>query len=121
MKKAVVVVLVIGLSIMNLKAQNGIISVPFKPYVPRKTIPPSMVRDLQPTSSAATTNRDSNVTLIGRWAAGPCYAVAAEGNLVCFGNGAYLEIADISDPSNPAILGQVTLPSPIKGIAISGI
>ena len=49
---------------------------------------------------------DSNVTLIGRWANGPCYAVDVVGNYAYFGNGGYLEIADISDPSNPVEIGR---------------
>lgn len=41
-----------------------------------------------------------NVRLVGRWANGPCEAVAVEGNIAYVGNGAYLEIVDFSDPGN---------------------
>ncbi|MFQ6606886.1 MAG: hypothetical protein ACE5DP_04480 [Fidelibacterota bacterium] len=63
---------------------------------------------------------DSNTTLIGRWANGPCRAVDVSGNIAYFGNGGYLEIVDISDPANPNELGKVLIPSVAMGITISG-
>jgi len=64
------------------------------------------------------TKQDSNVTLIGRWANGPCYAIEVKGNLAFFGNGSYLEIVDFSDPSNPIEKGKYLLPSSIRGISV---
>ena len=61
-----------------------------------------------------------NTTLIGRWANGPCYAVDVSGNIAYSGNGAYLEVVDISDPSNPVELGKIVTPSVVGGVAVSG-
>ncbi|MBU4445111.1 hypothetical protein KJ656_08530 [bacterium] len=63
---------------------------------------------------------DSNTTLIGRWANGPCSAVDVSGNIAYFGNGGYLEVVDISDPANPNELGKVLTPSAVSGVAVSG-
>ncbi len=61
-----------------------------------------------------------NTTLIGRWAEGPCFATAAVGNIVYFGNGGYLEIVDFTDPINPVELGKILTPSVVQDIAING-
>jgi len=45
--------------------------------------------------------QSSNVSLIGRWANGPCYAVTTRGDIAYFGNGCNLEIVDFDDPANP--------------------
>ncbi|RMF10975.1 MAG: hypothetical protein D6762_00305 [Candidatus Neomarinimicrobiota bacterium] len=66
------------------------------------------------------TQPDSNTTLIGRWADGPCYAVDVVDSIAYFGNGGYLEIVDISDPANPVELGQLMTPSFVEGVAVSG-
>jgi len=60
-----------------------------------------------------------NCTLIGRWAEGDCYDVLANGNIVYFGNGAYLQIMDFTDPVNPNLLGRIALPSMVRGLALS--
>ena len=61
-----------------------------------------------------------NCTLLGRWAAGRCYTVAAEGNIAYYGNGAYFEIADFADPAGPVLLSQTLLPKAVTGIAVDG-
>ena len=63
---------------------------------------------------------DSNTTLIGWWARGPCYAVDVSGNIAYFGNGLCLEVVDISDPANPVELGRIVTPSIVRGVAVSG-
>jgi len=63
---------------------------------------------------------DSNVTLIGRWAYGPCHAVAVQGDKAYFGNGGYLEIADISHPTKVKKLGKIVLPSFVEDIFVNG-
>lgn len=71
---------------------------------------------------------DSNTTLIGEWRSGGCYAVFVSGNIAYFSKDEssfprkshYLEIADISDPSNPYELGNIAVPSFIKDITVSG-
>ncbi|MCF7805301.1 MAG: T9SS type A sorting domain-containing protein [Candidatus Marinimicrobia bacterium] len=65
------------------------------------------------------TIQDNNTTLIGRWANGPCNAVASRGDTVYLGNGAYLEIVDFTAQNNPVRLGKVLLPNiPINIIVI---
>ncbi|MBN1480122.1 T9SS type A sorting domain-containing protein [candidate division KSB1 bacterium] len=60
--------------------------------------------------------RDSNTTLVGRWACGPCYDVDVQRELAFFGNGASLEIADVSDPTIPIKLSQLMLPGSVQYI-----
>jgi gliding motility-associated-like protein len=61
-----------------------------------------------------------NMNLVGRWANGPCETVAAQGNIAFFGNGAYLNIVDFSDPEIPVELSKLLLPElPLK-IVVSG-
>ena len=59
----------------------------------------------------------SNVTLIGRWAHGPCYCAAAEGSTAYFGSGGYLEIVDFSEPANPTELARMLTPSVVEDFA----
>jgi hypothetical protein len=61
-----------------------------------------------------------NVSLLGRWAAGPCRAVHAVAEIAYFGNGSYLEIVDFSDPDLPSKRGQILLPGLIHGAAVVG-
>ena len=54
------------------------------------------------------TKRESeNVSVVGRWVAGPSYGAAAAGRIAYFGNGANLEIVDFTDLDRPLILGPV--------------
>lgn len=100
-----------GISI-NAQVQKGDGGIP---YLMHKGIKASINENTFTTASG-----DSNVTLIGRWANGPCMAAAINGNTAYFGNGGYLEIADITNPANPVELSKVLLPSVVGGIAISG-
>jgi len=61
-----------------------------------------------------------NVSLWGRWAAGPCRAVHAVAEVAYFCNGSYLEIVDFSDPELPSKRGQILLPGLIHGAAVVG-
>ena len=69
---------------------------------------------------SGTTFAQSNTTLVGQWANGPCYTVDVSGNTGYFGNGGNLEIVDISNPVNPIILGKAVTPSVVRGVAVSG-
>jgi len=62
-----------------------------------------------------------NVSLIGRYAFGPCQAVSVDvaGFRAFFGNGAYFEIADISNPAAPMRVSQVLLPDAVLDIAVT--
>ncbi|HEX9974425.1 MAG TPA: hypothetical protein VGD14_20320, partial [bacterium] len=62
-----------------------------------------------------------NVRLIGRWANGQCLAVDVVGNTAYFGNGAYLEIVDFSNPDDPKELGKTLLPATVLAIKVIGI
>jgi hypothetical protein len=63
---------------------------------------------------------DENVSLLGRWAAGPCRAVTAVGEIAYCGNGSYLEIVDFGDAELPALRGRMLLPGLIQGVAVAG-
>ena len=61
----------------------------------------------------------SKVETLGRWPYGPTRAVAADGDLAVFGNGAALVTLDISDPAAPVRLGEVDLGVAIEGVALA--
>ncbi len=61
-----------------------------------------------------------NCTLIGHWADGPCFAVDVVGTTAYFGNGAYFQIADFSDPANPVELVKFRTPEIVRSVAVSG-
>ncbi len=54
----------------------------------------------------SSTGTDGALTLLGRWAYGPCQAVAARGNYAFIGNGATLQAIDMSNPSSPLVVGE---------------
>ena len=49
---------------------------------------------------------DSVLTVLGRWAWGPCLVADIKGNFVYIGNGPTFHVLDIHDPSNPEIYGE---------------
>lgn len=51
-------------------------------------------------------NTDGVLTVLGRWAWGPCLAVDADGSYAYIGNGSTFQVLDISDPSKPEIVGE---------------
>ena len=61
-----------------------------------------------------------NCTLLGRWANGPSYAVAAKGDTAFLGIGAYMVIMDFSDTDHPIEIGKVLLPYLIYDIELDG-
>jgi hypothetical protein len=58
--------------------------------------------------------------LVGRWPYGPTYAVAVAGNHAYFGSGTALMVADVSTPAAPHVVGSVTLPDFVEGVAVAG-
>jgi hypothetical protein len=58
--------------------------------------------------------------LVGRWPYGRTNAVAVSGSFAYFGSGTALVVADVSTPSTPHVVGDVTLPDFIDGVAVSG-
>ncbi len=71
-------------------------------------------------SKSSNTPQNKNISLLGRWAEGECDAVDVKDNIICFGNGGYLMIGDITDPENPVILSKILLPGTVKDIILSG-
>ena len=60
------------------------------------------------------------VTLVGQWG-GSCYASAVSGNRAYMGMGPRLGVLDVSNPSNPTVLGMTeVLPGFVRGVAVSG-
>jgi hypothetical protein len=49
---------------------------------------------------------DSVLTVLGRWAWGPCLAVDADSNFAYIGNGPTFHVLDITNPSSPTIVGE---------------
>ena len=49
---------------------------------------------------------DSILTLIGRWAWGPCLTVDVKDNYAFIGNGPTFHVLDISNPLCPTIIGE---------------
>ncbi len=60
----------------------------------------------------------ADVTLLGRWAEGPCFALAVDGDVVYGANGAWLEIVDFSPAGPPALLGRCLLPGPARDVSL---
>ncbi len=63
---------------------------------------------------------DSNMTLLGNWATGPCQTVVDSGNIAYLGIGKYFEILDLSDISNPIVLGKLSMPAGLTSIVVRG-
>ncbi len=49
---------------------------------------------------------ESALTLVGRWAWGPCNAVATFGDYALIGNGPTLQILDMANPTSPVIVSE---------------
>ena len=58
--------------------------------------------------------------LAGQWPNGPVWDVAISGDLVFFGDGSTLSVADVSNPAAPQFVGAVVLPGDIKDIEVAG-
>lgn len=56
----------------------------------------------------------------GRWPFGTTRATARSGNMVVFGEGSALTVADASDPLNPVRLGTALLPDAPRAIVLQG-
>ena len=49
---------------------------------------------------------DSVLTVLGRWAWGPCLAVDIQGDYAYIGNGPTIQVLDIHNPDKPEIIGE---------------
>ena len=63
---------------------------------------------------------DTVLTKIGEWGWGPCYGIDLKGNHAYIGNGLMFQVLDISDPSNPTLVGEIYTGSLIRRIIVSG-
>lgn len=63
---------------------------------------------------------DPAIRLEGRWSEGECNAIAANGHLGYYGNGATLEIVNFNNPENPVSLSSTVLEGAIQGLARIG-
>jgi len=59
--------------------------------------------------------------LLGRWPYGPASAVAVDGNLAYVGSGTVLLVLDVTTPASPQLLGEVSMPGVVRGIAVDGL
>ena len=89
-------------------------------------IPAIVDNQKEPVSIAKSTGNTAdsnswNTTLISRCGyGGSCLAVCVVDSIAYFGDDAYLEIMNISDPSNPVRLGRIEMPSLIWDVTVSG-
>ena len=61
---------------------------------------------------------NSNISMIGRYADGYCYASFADSNILYMGNGSVLYIYDKTDPANPVKVGSFITPGVVRGIFV---
>ncbi len=66
------------------------------------------------------THDSDDVDLVGRWARGPCYTVAGSGDVLYAGDGAIVRVIDVSTPSLPTEVGNVTITGLVSSLALSG-
>lgn len=57
---------------------------------------------------------------VGRWAHGPSLAVSADDTIAIVGSGAVLQTVDISSPTAPVVLGEITMPDVVWGAELDG-
>ena len=58
------------------------------------------------------------ITLVGRWAEGPCYSAILDNEVAIMNNGCYMVLVDVSDPAAPVELSRVLTPSFIYGFTV---
>ena len=58
-------------------------------------------------------------SLVGRWAHGPAYTVEMSDGILYYGNGGYLDMADVSmTAAHPTLLGRWLAPGPVYEVAV---
>ncbi len=63
-----------------------------------------------------TFGQNNNISLINRWAQGPCYTSTVSGDYMFMGNGSIMEIHNISDPVNPELVSSFSTPGVVRDI-----
>jgi len=70
--------------------------------------------------SSRSSGDHENLTLLARWAHGPCDAIGVQGDTLFYGDGALIQAADFSLPEAPIPLGSLQLPGYVFDIALDG-
>jgi hypothetical protein len=68
--------------------------------------------------SLSSTLTDSNLTVVGEWPWGQCYAVAVRDSYALIGNGKLIQVMDISDPSNPTVAAEYNTGGLVRDIQV---
>ncbi len=74
----------------------------------------------QSTFTSSFPKDDSILTVLGRWAWGPCLSVDADSNFAYIANGSTFQILDIKNPVEPHILGEFVANGFITQIRVRG-
>jgi len=72
------------------------------------------------TSGTLDISKADDPNIVGRWSAGPSWTVAVQNTTAFYGNGGYLEIADISNPATPTMVTTVLMPEIVQDVAVRG-
>lgn len=73
---------------------------------------------LQHDQKASQPGNDSILTVLGRWAWGPCEAADAKGNYAYIGNGQTFQVLDVTNPSSPVIIAEYITNGEITNIKV---
>lgn len=68
--------------------------------------------------TAGAVSKTDNTILLSRWTYGGTYALMVWGDTLLFGDGNYLRVANVADPQNPQLLGELEMPRIIGDINI---
>ncbi|MFC2173609.1 LVIVD repeat-containing protein [Acidobacteriota bacterium] len=93
---------------------------PLKPRLSSRPVSLSALVSLIVMLAALPAAGQSCPELMGQWPYGPALAVAMEGNILYYGTGAAVIALDISNPSSPLILSEITMPDAVNDLALSG-
>jgi hypothetical protein len=63
---------------------------------------------------------DDCLPVLGRWSYGPTDTVEVSGSVAYFNSGAVLKIAEISDASQPVVVGEIDIEDIIEDLVVSG-
>ena len=70
-------------------------------------------------SESPTEIEDENLTFAGHWPFGSSYAVAVEEEYAYVGSGGGIYVLDISDPSSPTKVAEMTTPGWVRGLFVA--
>ncbi len=68
----------------------------------------------------STAGSQNVIKKIGQWGWGPCNTFAVKGNYAFIGDGALLQVLDVSDASAPKAVGQLLTDGPVDKVIVSG-